>query len=140
PVLGDMADTAPEDPARRGRRDVPARDMDASGRHLPKAGDRLDELGLTVALDAGDTHDLTGPYLERYGFDDEVAAIIPDGQLLEVKDRRPGMGRALLHLKLNGPAYHHGRQLSFACLIGTDRSHDLAPTKDRDPVRHCQDL
>ena len=79
PVLGDVADAEIGDLARRRSGDVVVAEHGCApevGR--PHPGDGLDQLPLTVALDAGDAEDLAGP-------DREVER--PDGL------RRPGRRR-----------------------------------------------
>ena len=51
----------------------------AAGR-LAQPDDRLDQLVLAVAGDAGDAEDLAGPDLEVDAVDDLVAAVVADAQ------------------------------------------------------------
>ena len=58
PVLRDVAEPGVEAVAAALVRDVLVPDDDPPGFHLAEAGDRVDQLGLAVAVDAGDADDL----------------------------------------------------------------------------------
>ncbi len=47
-------------------RDVDAAERDAAGRRLAEPDERLDQLALAVALDAGDADDLAAVHGERH--------------------------------------------------------------------------
>ena len=64
-VLGDVADAGVEALARAVLGDVLAVERDLAGVGLDQPEQRLGQLGLAVALDAGDAEDLAGPHLER---------------------------------------------------------------------------
>ena len=48
--------------------------------------DRLDELRLAVALDAGDGDDLPRADVERHALDGDVVAIVADHDVIEAQD------------------------------------------------------
>ena len=54
----------------------------------PQADDGLDELGLAVALDAGDGDDLAGTDIERDALDGDMVTVVADDDVLEA-ERRP---------------------------------------------------
>src|SRR3546814_5738692 len=64
-VLGHIADAGLGTLASAVAGDVLAVEQDLSGVRLDQAEQRLDQLGLSVALDPGDPDDLAGPDLER---------------------------------------------------------------------------
>src|SRR3546814_4625824 len=73
-VLGHIADAGLETLASAVAGDVLAVEQDLSGVRLDQAEQRLDQLGLSVALDPGDPDDLAGPDLERDVLDHLVTA------------------------------------------------------------------
>ena len=64
PVLGDVADPLVEALAGRVARDVLAGDADDAALGLRQPGERVDQLGLAVPVDAGDADDLSRAHLE----------------------------------------------------------------------------
>ncbi len=65
PVLGDVAEARVVVAEGVDVRDVRAVEPHAARRDRPQAAERVDQLGLAVAVDAGDADDLAGPHLER---------------------------------------------------------------------------
>ncbi len=57
-------------------------------------GQRLDQLGLAVALDAGDADDLAGVDGEVDAVDRDLVALVEDGQALHLEQRPAGLRRA----------------------------------------------
>src|SRR3546814_8566851 len=78
-VLGHIADAGLETLASAVAGDVLAVEQDLSGVRLDQAEQRLDQLGLSVALDPGDPDDLAGPDLERDVLDHLVTARVDHG-------------------------------------------------------------
>ena len=56
---------------------------------LRKPGDRVDQLGLSVAVDAGDADDLAAAHLERNASHLRDTAVVADVQILDVEQRLP---------------------------------------------------
>ena len=75
-VLGDVRDAQVRDLARRRLLDVVAGDRRLAGVERAQPGDRLDQLGLAVALDAGDHDDLAGPDVEVDAVHRELEAVV----------------------------------------------------------------
>ena len=75
-----MADTELEVPARARARHVPAADLDAARIGPAKAGERVDELRLAVAVDPRDRDDLAGAHLERDAPHLLQPAVVADAQ------------------------------------------------------------
>ena len=65
PVLRNVAEPRVEAVAAAVVGDVLVPDDDSPRFHLPEAGDGVDQLGLAVAVDAGEAHDLAPAHLER---------------------------------------------------------------------------
>ena len=96
--------------------------------------DRLGELGLAVALHAGDREDLAAAHLERDVRDDVLAAGVDDREVLRRRARRrPASACGLLDHQLDGAADHHRRHLGVG--VGRLRlADDLAEADDGDLV------
>ena len=139
-VLGDVADAVVEALARTVLADVAALEEDLAGVGLDQSQQRLDQLGLAVALDAGDPEDLAGAGLEGDVLDDLVAARVDDGDVADVED-----GVADLAARAcRRPASPRGRPSSRPARPRTRwaaaRADDLAAADDRDPVADGDDL
>ena len=68
-VLGDVADAGAQRALDAAARDLGPVDRDRAALGLAQAGDRLDQLGLAVAVDAGHADDLAGAHLQREAVD-----------------------------------------------------------------------
>src|SRR5581483_8343493 len=91
PVLGDVAEAGVEHVARR-RSVVPAsRELDRALGVAAQAGDRVDQLGLAVAVDACDADDFPGAYVERDPADALDAALVHDVQVLDTQQHVTGL-------------------------------------------------
>ncbi len=102
--------------------------------------DRLDELGLAVALDAGERDDLARPDLEADALDGHVVAVVAH---VEVRDREHHVARrrrALDDLELHVPADHEVREDLAGRVLGLHRAGDASAAQHRDPVRDLQHL
>ncbi len=63
--------------------DVGSRQMDRSARHLHQAHDPLSEFTLTVARDAGNSHNFAGVDRDRESIDGVEAPIVLDRQVVD---------------------------------------------------------
>ena len=95
-VLGDVAHAGVEHLARGVVRDVLAVDLDSAAGRVPQAGERLDQLALAVAVDAGEPDDLPRPHLERDAAHRLEPAVVLDVQVLDAEQRLARLGRRLL--------------------------------------------
>ena len=87
---------------------------DLAGVGLDQPEQRLDQLGLAVALDAGDAEHLAGAGLERDVLDDLVAARVDDRDARGPPARRaPAWRPVLVDLQLHLAADHHLGQLGL---------------------------
>ena len=109
-------------------------------RRLAQPDDRLDQLVLAVAGDPGDAEDLARADLEVDAVDDLVAAVVLDGQALDL-ERRAGRVRFAAIDRQRDLAADHQLGEVFLVRLGRDAlADDLAAPDDRDPVRDLEDL
>ncbi len=99
-------------------------DRPALGR--PHADERLDQLALTVAFDAGDADDLTGPHLQVEPGHGPMAPIVVDLQFDHVEHDVARVGVALLDLQHDAASDHHVGQPGAVGLLRRGRADDLA--------------
>ena len=102
----------------------------------------MDELGLAVAVDARDAHDLARAHLKAHVVHRVVlvAALAGHGEMLHLEHGLAGLGGLLDHFQLHGAAHHHvgeGLLVRFAGVHGADV---LALAQNGDPVGHSHDL
>ena len=96
-----MAETVVEVFANRLASHIRTCERDAAALRSAQAGERVDQLGLTVPVHAGDAHDLTCPDLERDVSHLLETAIVTDGKPFDLEERFPdGVGR-LVHPEQN---------------------------------------
>ena len=84
--------------------------------------ERLDQLALAVALDAGDADDLAGAHLQVEAGDGAVAAVVVDLEAGDVEHDVARVGGALLDLQHDAAPDHHvgqagavGRPPAWSC-------------------------
>ena len=90
------------------------------------ADQRLDQLALPVALDAGDADDLTRPHLQVEAVDGPMAPIVVDLQPGHVEHDVARVGVALLDLQHDAAPDHHVGQPGPVGLLRRRRADDLA--------------
>lgn len=90
PVLGDVADALLAALAGGQRGDVLVEEADGAGVGVAQADERVDQLGLAVALDAGDAEDLTGVDGEGDVVEQGLAAGRGQAQRVDGEDRAVG--------------------------------------------------
>ena len=93
--------------------------------------DRLHELLLAVAVDAGDADDLAAPHLQIEILDSVDALLVLDIEVLDIQDDILRFGRRLVHDQLDGMADHHGRQVILRDTLDRDRIDVFAAADDR---------
>ena len=112
PVFGDVPDALVEALARVESRvtSSPAmRTTPALG--LRQARERVDQLGLTVAVDAREADDLSRAHLERDASHGRQAALVEDVQVLHLEQRLARLGRLLVHAEEHFASDHQLGQL-----------------------------
>ena len=118
----------------------PAR-RDGPARRLAQARERLDELVLAVAGDAGDSEDLAGADLEADAIDGLLAAIVRDPQ---VRDDRvsgsPGWISPRSTTSWTSRPTISSARSSSSVSAGIRDPDDLAAPDDRDPVGDLEHL
>ena len=87
-------DAVAHHPARAGVREVLAVDGDRAGVDRAQAGDGVDQLGLAVAVDAGQGHDLARVDGQRGAVDRRQVAVVADVQVADLEHRLLGLRRA----------------------------------------------
>jgi hypothetical protein len=107
-VLGHVADAGPDPLPRRGRRDVLPGQRHRARAGRPQPHQRLAELGLPVALHAGDAEDLARPHLEAHPGDRVLAPVVGHVQAVDLQDDGAGHGRGLADLERHLAADHQG--------------------------------
>ena len=135
-VLGDVADAGVADVLHRPPGDRGLVQQDLAGVGRPQADQRLRQLTLAVALDAGHAQDLAGADVEARG---RAASPSP---------RRPSTCRTgapistfgLLQAEQHRPADHHLGELRLRRLGGRRLPDDRAAPQDGDPVGDLHDL
>ena len=125
-------------PASRMRRTLAAVELDAVEADRPldpglEPEERLGELGLAVALHAGDGEDLAAAHVEADVVDDEVPDRVDDGEALDHECGLAELRLLLLHGELDGAADHERRELGVRG-GGRGLADDLAEADDGDAV------
>ena len=93
---------------------------------LEEAGDRLDQLRLSVAVDAGDADDLAGAHLERDAAHLLEPALVLDVDVLELEHDLARARRRLVDAEEDVTADHHPREAVLGRALARHRV-DLAP-------------
>ena len=120
--------------------DRAVRHFDGAARRLAQAGERLDELVLAVAGDAGDAEDLARPDVEADALDGLVSAVVRDMQVRDDESRIGWVRFTAVDDELDVAADHQGREIVLVGFRRNPRAHDLAPSDDGDPVGDLQHL
>ena len=139
-VLGDVSDRRVVDVSRRGVPQLLAGHTDRSGDRISHAGESFDQLGLTVALDAGDSDDLAVVYIERDVVDEGSPGLVGDVQLVDCERRLAGIGWLLVDDQLHGTTDHHLGEGQLVDLSGIGLTDRLSPAQHRDAIGDAQRL
>ena len=126
----------PRPPARH----VGAEHRDGAAGGLPQSGDRLDQLVLAIAGDAGDAERLACPNLEIDAAEDFAPAVVLGS---EPGHRQHDVGRvrlATIGRELDVPADHELSQVLLVRRAWDPLADDLAAPDDRDPIGDLEDL
>ena len=134
PILRDVTEASPQDLLATGASDVASRDRHASTGDREQPRDGLDECGLTVALDAGDRHDLPTSDTERDVLDEPCAVGGDDIETLDSKCDLAGCRNTSVDRQDDRTSDHHvGKILRFRG-PGVDRPDRTSPSEHRDPI------
>jgi hypothetical protein len=87
PVLGDVTDAHVDHLARRLVRRVAAADADPPRAHGAQPGDRVDQLALTVGVDAGEPDDLAPTHGEADAAQRLEPAVVDHVHVLDLEQR-----------------------------------------------------
>ena len=88
-------------------------------------GERVDQLGLAVAVDTGDAHDLAGADLEGHAPAGLEAAVVHDDQVLDDQERLSRLSVRLLDSEDDLAPDHHPREAFLRRPLRGDRVHLL---------------
>src|SRR6266852_7571416 len=128
-------------------RDVDAIDQDVAGENRPQTGEHLDQLSLSVSLDAGDAEYLPRLHAEVDTVDHADAARSRDAEIPHVESlirlRTCGTTARLNSLpggERNFTTHHQARDFSRRGVRRLDARDRLAPTHHRDRVRKLHDF
>ena len=141
PVLGDVAHAglAALTDGRVGN--FLSAEADAARAHRLKAGQSRHELGLPVALDARQAHDLARAHLKRHVLD-RVGGVhaAPDRHVLHIQDDFTGRAILLLDLQADRTAHHHAGEFLLGGVLDVHGADALALAKHGAAVGHGHDL
>ena len=139
-VLGDVPDAGVESFLGGRVRHVASVDDDPPGRRVAEPGDRVDQLGLPVRVDAGEADDLAAPHLEADVTDGLEAAVVDHAQVLHLQQRLAGLRRVLVDTQQHLAPDHHPREPFLGRPRGRDRVDDDATAQRRDAIGDVEDL
>ena len=126
----------PRPPARH----VGAEHRDGAAGGLPQSGDRLDQLVLAIASDAGDAERLACPNLEIDAAEDFAPAVVLGSEAGHRQDDAGRVRLATIGRELDVPADHELSQVLFVRRAWDPLADDLAAPDDRDPIGDLEDL
>ena len=141
PVLRDVAHAQQRPLADGGVGDVLPAEGDLAGHQGLQSRQAVDQLRLAVAVDAGDTDDLSRP--DRKGDILDGVVVVELGghrHALHHQNGILGLGRLLVDHEFHVPAHHHAGELLPAGVRDVHRADVLAFPQDRAAVRHGHDL
>ena len=115
-------------------------ERDPPGGRSPQPGDRLDELALTVAVDARDADDLALPHLQADPVHQLDAALVDNRQIGHGQHRGARLAGLFVDLQQHIAADHQPRQLLAGRPLGGQRADHLAAAQHGDPVGDLQHL
>ena len=105
-----------------------------------QAGDRVDQLGLAVAVDAGDADDLARAHVERDAAHRLEPAVVEDVEVLDLEQRLARLRRLLLDAEQHLAADHHAREALLGRALAWHRVDLLAAAQDGDAVGDLEHL
>ena len=139
-VLRDVPDARVEHLARARVAQLTAGDLIAPALGLHQAGDRVDQLRLAVAVDAGDADDLAGSDLERDAAHLLDAALVADVEILDGEQHVSRLRRRLLDAQEHLAADHRAGERRLGRALAGHRLDLLAAAQHGDPVGDLEHL
>ena len=139
-IFRDVGAAGLADAARRGPRVILAVNQHAPGAHRAQARDRLDQLGLPIALHSGEAQHFTGAHVKRQRIHYLLAAIIVERQLLKRQHGCAGVRGLLLDLEDHAAPDHHFCQTALAGLAWARLADDTPTAQHHNPVGERQHL
>ena len=140
-VFGNVAHAKQRALADGGIGNVLAAEVNAAAFQGLQTGNAVDQLGLAVAVDTGNTNDFACPNLEG-NIVDRVFLAEPGGHghVLHIQNHLGRLGSVFLHRKFHITAYHHAGKLRFGGGSNIHSADVLALAHNRAAVCHCHDL
>ena len=140
-ILGDVAHAGNAALADGVLGDIPAAERKLAGLDRFKAGDAVNELGLAVAVDAGDADDLARAHRKAHVLYSVVFMYAGSNrQIFHVQHHIAEMLLALFHMEIDVAADHHGAELFHRGVFGFNRPDVLASAQHGAAIRHRHDL
>ena len=141
PVLGNVAHTRVGTVSDAGLGNIHTAKGEAALAVLLQSGQRMNKFGLTVALDACQTHNFAGTDLEGNVFHRvALVGLGGDGNALHIQHHIAGSGSGLVHLQLDVTAHHEPGHLLDGGIFHIHGAHVLALAQDGAAVRHGLDF
>ncbi len=139
-ILRDVPDAAAVGLPRRGMRHLAALEHDAPIAGPAHAGERFDELGLAVSVDAGDAQDLALPQGEGHAPHGIEAAVVAHPEVVDLQDDLARRAGCPLDLQQDLAPDHELGQAALRGLAPRQRPDALAAPQHGDAVGHLEDL
>ncbi len=133
-VLGDVGQPGLVAAIDRVLGDLAAADLDAAAVGPAQPDNRLDQLALPVALDAGDAEDLAGAHRQRHAAHRRRAARAGDVEVAHLEHGVADLGRSLLDAQQDRAPDHGARDVGGRQPAALHLGHHRAAAHDRDPV------
>ena len=135
PVFGDVAHAVLRALADGRVGNVLAAERDLACRLLLKARQRVDKLRLAVALDTGKTDNLAPAHLKVHVLDGVILVELRGNrEILDLQHDLAGRFILLVHLEVDLPSDHHGRELLHGRLARVDGADAFSLAQYRAPV------
>ena len=132
-------------PASRRRPHAVPGDLAASDDHTARlrraqSGDRLDELLLAVAVDAGERDDLAASHRQRHAVDGLQVAVVADVEVLDGEQRIARLARSLVEREQHVASDDEPGQAALGRALPRHGVDPLAAAQDGDPVGDLEHL
>ncbi len=129
-----MAEAGFEPVPRTALRDLGVGQPHPALRRAPEAGEGLEELRLSVAVDAGDSHDLAGAHVEAHAAYRRETAVVLDREPLDLEERLARTRRLLVHLQNDLAPHHQAGEALLGRPLPRHGVDELPATEHADPV------
>ena len=140
-ILRNMADAILAALADGGVGDVVPHQGDLAARQRLQARQAVNQLGLAVAVDAGDAHDFALAHIKGYAAHGVVLVQLGgDRHVFHLQDHLAGRFGLLFHMEIDAAAHHHGRQLLHGSFGGIDRTDIFALAQHGAAIGYSHDF